>query len=521
MRKLFGVFLLLVIIAACNLTFDKNIRKNYGDVNSLLRSDTAAWLFLKAHTHKGDVYLFHDKWKVSDDSLHLTGNTVDHYNPRRSLAESGKIAVPLTEIILLETNLPAKNADAAYFTDLGIITIFDAVLTLYCLSNPKACFGSCPTFYYQEDQYVFSSNAEGFSSSITPSLEKGDIDALGNPEINSRDFRLLMKNEAQETHAVNQVELLAVPRSKGQRVFHDAEGSFFLGSTAVSPDIAKAPEGNILPLLESIDDKERYSVTDNEDLKKKEIIDLTFKNNRGNTQGLVLNFRQSLLPTFLFYSALSYMGDELSDVLAGVETNPFMRRELESSFRILGGIEVLAWNPLHSEWEKIQTLFEAGPIARNLQIIPLPSECCENREIKVRLRMSQGLWRIDYAGLSNILKKADPVHIKADKIERNGESHPDALKALMIDDKKYQLSLPGDKFTFHFAFPDDRDYELFVYSKGYYLEWARKEWLPGKDLGRLRKMVLGDENTWKELAREFKTMESSMESAFWNSRVNL
>ena len=70
--------------------------------------------------------------------------------------------------------------------------------------------------------------------------------------------------------------------------------------------------------------------------------------------------------------------------------------------------------------------------------------------------------------------------------------------------------------------PDEtNDYELFVYSKGYYLEWMRKEWLGGKDLLKLRKMVLGDEKTWKDLAREFKQLEPSMEATFWNSRVNL
>jgi hypothetical protein len=37
----------------------------------------------------------------------------------------------------------------------------------------------------------------------------------------------------------------------------------------------------------------------------------------------------------------------------------------------------------------------------------------------------------------------------------------------------------------------------------------------------LRKMLMNDEQVWKELAREYKIVEPEMESAFWGSRINL
>jgi hypothetical protein len=523
MKKLIGLLGILLMIVSCNLLFNKNIRQNYEDVNSLMRSDTGQFTFLKAHISNGDVYLFHKGWKISDDKSKINGNFVDHYNAKRVLVSSGFKEVAVADIILLETNLPATNLDAAYLLDLGVITIVDAIITTYCISNPKACFGSCPTFYFEEDEPLFSSRAEGFSSSVVPSLEKGDVDALDNALIRGRDFSLVMKNEALETHAVNKIELLAVPREAGTRVFHDARGDFYLCTPARPPVMASGPEGNILEALSVSDGQERYSLTDPNDLKTKETLELTFGTEMmTGPKGLVLSFRQTLLPTFLFYSALSYMGDEASDILAGVETNPFMRKEMENSFTLLGGIDVFAWNEKSSQWQKIQTLSEAGPIARNLQIVPLPGSFDGQHTLNIRLQMSKGLWRLDYCGVAGVIKTVVPYSLSVQDIDKNGERENTLLKNIQSDDQQYLLSLPGDRYKLHFVLPgENQDYELFLYSGGYYLEWIRKEWLPGKDVDRLRKMVRGDEKTWNELAREFKQMEPSMEAAFWGSRAQL
>ncbi len=50
-------------------------------------------------------------------------------------------------------------------------------MTIYCITNPKACFGSCPTYYADVDGEPML-QAEGFSASVAPALERDDIDAL-------------------------------------------------------------------------------------------------------------------------------------------------------------------------------------------------------------------------------------------------------------------------------------------------------------------------------------------------------
>ena len=71
-----------------------------------------------------------------------------------------------------------------------------------------------------------TANAEGFSSSISHSLERRDLDAL-QTSTSADTFSLTMTNEAFETHMINELYLQAVPRKANETIFHDKSGSFY------------------------------------------------------------------------------------------------------------------------------------------------------------------------------------------------------------------------------------------------------------------------------------------------------
>ena len=83
-----------------------------------------------------------------------------------------------------------------------------AAVTVVCLTNTKACFGSCPTFYAPEGERMVL-QAEGFSDSIAPSLERRDVDALFRTRPTGRDLQLRLTNEALETHVIKEANLAA------------------------------------------------------------------------------------------------------------------------------------------------------------------------------------------------------------------------------------------------------------------------------------------------------------------------
>jgi hypothetical protein len=61
-------------------------------------------------------------------------------------------------------------------------------------------------------------------------------------------------------------------------------------------------------------------------------------------------------------------------------------------------------------------------------------------------------------------------------------------------------------------------YELFLETKGYYLEWHREEWRSEADLKKARRMFGFPRRFMQDVAGDFKTIEQNMEQHFWNSR---
>ena len=79
-------------------------------------------------------------------------------------------------------------------------------------------------------------------------------------------------------------------------------------------------------------------------------------------------------------------------------------------------------------------------------------------------------------------------------------------------------TLPGDTYTYTFRVPGGAAHELFLDSRGYYLEWMRDEWLRDENPLRAAQLILNPDQLLRDMAPEFKRQESRMESLFWGSR---
>ena len=81
------------------------------------------------------------------------------------------------------------------------------------------------------------------------------------------------------------------------------------------------------------------------------------------------------------------------------------------------------------------------------------------------------------------------------------------------------VTSPGDRYAVHFRLPVcPTDYEYFLESRGYYMEWMRKEWLAEENPVAALHMAIDPRGTLKQLAPAYARSEPSAEQAFWNSR---
>lgn len=463
--------------------------------------------FLKVHMRDGSLYVL-SSWAEEEGESRVTGSGT-HYGADRQVLEEGTFSVPVDSVALFETNVARPSPNVAA---LGVITGITAGVAVYCATNTKACFGSCPTFYVTDGSRDVL-QAEGFSASVAPSLEARDVDALYRAASQGREVRVEMLNEAYETHVVRQANLLAIPRTEGRRVLSDEDGRFWTVTEPVSPSSCVGPEGDCAEAVASFDEKERWSEADSTDLAARETIDLAF-DLAADAPALVVASRQTLLPTYVLYQAFAYLGTTFGQWLAALERSDGAAWQgARGVADALGGVDVLVANGAGG-WDSVTTIRETGPLAADVRLVPLPATRAPPR---VRLRMARGAWRLDYVGLASVESRVEPIRLQPD-VFVDGRRDPVA-RARLVGPTEALVTFPGDRYTLVYRLPAGAaNYELFLETKGYYLEWMRKEWLAEEDPASAAALFLDPAGSLRRLAPEFKRAEPGLETAFWRSK---
>ncbi|MEJ2196828.1 MAG: hypothetical protein P8X73_18490, partial [Ignavibacteriaceae bacterium] len=411
--------------------------------------------YLKLHMKNGDLYVLQN-WDINEETNLVTG-TGKQMNINREILSEGEFSVPLQQIVLAETN--HISGPSGYTGVLVTLTVITGIFTIVCIVNPKACFGSCPTFYASDgNDYIVQS--EGFSSSISPSLEERDVDALYRINPISENFEIQLRNEAYETHVIRSANILALPKPLGGRVYSTPDGEFIQAKNLMEPTEVVAPEGDCSEKLCTFDGNERFSAADSTDLASTETIEFTFNHKFAAENGLVIAARQTLLTTFLFYQTITYMGTKAGDWIANLERNSDnFKTLLERPRKTLGTIDILIESK-NGEWVKIGDVGETGPIATDIKIVPLKNlsanKCDYSTEsqYRVKLRMAKGLWRIDYVALAELGNRVEPIVIKP------SSSFPQKVNSssvvqLLTDPDSLLVTFPGDKYFLNYKLPSD------------------------------------------------------------------
>jgi hypothetical protein len=464
---------------------------------------------LKVHMQSGRLYVL-ESWRVVEDGRRIEG-TGTLYAPARERVSEGAVSIDVAEVALFETNRPDKVAPLGT-TLLGVMTTVTGAVAAYCASDPKACFGSCPTFYLRHaDRPV----AEGFSASFARVLEGRDVDALPGARGEGGRIAVIMRNEALETHAVRRVGLLVAPRPEGTRVLAGIDGRFYPALPLPGPRACRAAEGDCLAAIATEGGGERFSSADSNDLATRELVELEFGRVEGRV-GLVVTARQTLLSTHVFYQSLAYFGTRAGAYLATLERGgPVSVARALGLAQTLGGIEAEV-SEGDGPWRKIGTYDEAGPIARDVQVLPF--EAKGSAPLRVRLRQARGHWRIDRVAVVRLGAAVDPVRLDPSGVERGGRNDPRA-RALLVDDQRHLITFPGDVYRLVFDLPGTGgDHELFLESEGYYYEWMREEWLTEEDTEMASLVLTRPAETLRRMAGPVKQHEAEMEHAFWTSR---
>ncbi len=504
MRLLFTI-LTIGLAFSCSKNI-LNIRKIY-EIDELAASGFASDdKVIKVHMTDGKLAVLKD-WIVDNDAEEISGKGYIFSSRSRSRLNkrAQKWELPFNECVLIETNSYEgyRTMNTGTVMSMGL-----SALTLPCVFDPKSCFGSCPTFYlHDKDSMIIQ--AEGFSSSITKSMEAQDIDWLPAYD-GQREVKVELKNEAWETHYLRKVDLLAVPRSLNEQVLFSGDKAFTISQ--VMP-LVGAPSNSIFEKLQFKDGLEYLSPSDESDLITRESIILDFEPTKAKNLGIVITQRQSFMTTFLFYQSLAYMGSGVGELMAAYENaSPLIRDAQNNMYDILGSVEVSAW--INGEWKLVGEVEEQGPIVTDTHLIPIKHD---GKVEKVKLTMTKGLWKIDQVTMCAVHEEVSPLSIQPIEMLENGIPLQKELEVLN-DPSRMLVNQPGASYTLRFVIPDKGPHSVFLRSQGYYTEWMRKDWLSEEDPEMVRMIIRKPRKWLKLMTPKYKMVESEMESMFWASK---
>ena len=421
---------------------------------------------IKVHMTDGCLYLL-DSLKAGNNTDSVSGYG-SYFNQYRELIKTNKSStgyyfgppfkIPMSGVALFETNnATGLIGKVVAMTLIGVPTL---LVSIFCIINPKACFGSCPTFYAWDGKDT-SLMAEGFSSSILRSLEKRDIDMLYRAKSTGSTFNLKVTNEALETHVIRYADLLIFPRSECERVFATEDGNFFRISDIRSPSKCMAPEGDCLEKVEQMDNRERASEADPKNLIQKEYIDLEFKSVPDGETGLIIGSRQTFMTTYLFYQSLAYLGNSAGNFAARIESgDSSLLKRVNKVWDLLGGIEVSV-SDAKGKWTKAGEISEMGPIAADIHLIRFPKTGI--KPVKVRLELTKGLWRIDWLALARLEQPVEPIKISPSAVIAENKNNAYSRELPLRDTLEPLVTLPGDSYKLVYELPSHtQEYEFFL-----------------------------------------------------------
>lgn len=332
-----------------------------------------------------------------------------------------------------------------------------------------------------------------------------------------------MRNEALETHYLNQLELLAVAHQADEVVLPDDAGRPLAVSRLAPAAAARDRAGrDVRTVLHGADG--RAYRTDDRVLARADArdpddhIDLSFPVPAGaDSAAIVFRLRNSLLNTVLLYDlmmadpgarSLDWQGQDLNRIGPAGELGRWYTRRF--------GLRIAVWR--NGRWDPAGRLHDTGPIAwkDEAAVVPVPP----GPTLKVRLSFVADNWRIDRVQAAFAVRRPEATALPLARVERaTGAPDTSARAALVRADQRYLMTEPGQRFTavWNVGPSQPRKPRTFLLvSQGYYTEWMRPRWISASR--RTGTFIPGDSALTEALAR-YRGARDTMELRFATSRV--
>lgn len=429
----------------------------------------------KAHLLDGSTVVFAHGVTLVLDTLRGEGTRYDITlgNPTRVSA------VALDSVATMESFRTTVNVPATVLVSAGATAAGVGLAALAAV----AIFGSCPTFY-ADSAGTPVLEAEAFSYSIAPLFEARDVDRLGARVDPGGVLRLEMRNEAAETHYINQIELLEVAHEADEWVLPDTHGRPL--AVGAPLEAAAARDRARRDLRHTLAEADGHAFRTARGVLAAagpgdlyDWIELAFPAPDADSVVLVMRLRNSLLATVLLYEvmlggqglrALDWVGHDLNRIGSAIELGRWYDRRMGMRVSVLDGAAA----------REVARIRDVGPIAwKDVAVVVPAPPGGPGDSLRVRLDFVADNWRIDHVAVTARYRRPEVRTVPLGRIlSADGADQPAALEHLSAPDDRYLETRPGQHFTLEFdAGESPRARTFLLAAQGYYIEWIRRSWI--------------------------------------------
>jgi hypothetical protein len=472
---------------------------------------------LKAHMRDGSIVVYARGATIGGGQI--TGRGM-RYDATLQTAKESAPAISIDSVVGVESYEREINEGRTLLYS----TLTTAATVIGGAALAIIIFGSCPTIY-ADSVGTPVLQAESFSYSVAPLLAKRDVDRLHVTADGRGIVRLEVRNEALETHYLDQLELLEVRHARDELIVPAARAGLVAVRGVHAPTTISDRAGRDLSdLLERAD--ERVFSTDSLTLARaargdsaQDHIDIVMPKPAGrDSVAVVMRARSSLLTTTLFYdemlagqgaSALDYVGHDLQRVTKVAQLANWYVKNL--------GLRVSLLTDHGHREHQIVRLVDFGPTAWRDVAAIVPVEA-DGDSLRIRLTFLADEFRIDQVQVSSDVRPVEPRAIPVARVTAtDGAQRTDARDMLLRTDGRDLQTWPGQRFFVDFDVgPSSEQRTYFLAAEGYYTEWMRGSWLRAPDSSRAFA-------PWSQpiapMLRHWLETRDSLESSFFRQRA--
>ncbi|MBN1567725.1 MAG: hypothetical protein JXA73_07745 [Acidobacteria bacterium] len=331
---------------------------------------------------------------------------------------------------------------------------------------------SCPFIYsWNGKEYVFDS--EPYGGAVTRGLERDDYSELEHLVPDKGMYRLMIKNEVEETQFTNLMELIVTDHSAG-RVAMDSAGNLYTLESLQAPEAVVDENGRDLLLWLKETDKRIWELESekNSDRGFRQEIRLAFpKPPEAVKAKLVVNGGTSLWGSYMIKELLQLRGSDVYSWYSSIDNNPADRSALQAwnEREELFMLKIEVEEP--GGWVQRGLLLGGGPFVLEYRVVDLDVSHVKGDRLNIRIRPPKGFWAFNSFAADYSPNQAVTMQTLHPIKCRDSEARDRLPQIARIDDSYYDMPNLGDHGYLSFKAPareSGLNRTIFLHTRGYY-----------------------------------------------------